>query len=132
MPLGINGTDTANWECGTHRPSTGRGACPARGQYPPVRRRAPRLKREIVQKRFPLLNKIFPRRATNTNPAPGYRDAGNNDAFGILSSVGNYGSSYSSSISGSKGVYLDFSAPNLRIGYASSRGHGIQLRCLSE
>ncbi|WP_304708824.1 hypothetical protein [uncultured Rikenella sp.] len=52
--------------------------------------------------------------------------------MGALTHVGNYGSCYSSSISGSKGVYLDFSAPNLRIGYASSRGHGIQLRCLSE
>ncbi len=63
---------------------------------------------------------------------PGYRDAGNVGRMGALTHVGNYGSCYSSSISGSKGVYLDFSAPNLRIGYASSRGHGIQLRCLSE
>ena len=38
-----------------HFPSTGRGACPARGQYPPVGRRAPRLKREIVKMRWRVL-----------------------------------------------------------------------------
>ena len=37
-----------------HRPSTGRGACPARAQYPQTNR-APRLKREIVKTRLRVL-----------------------------------------------------------------------------
>ena len=65
-------------------------------------------------------------------PAPGYRDAGSNGRLGALASVGNHGFSYSSSVSGSNGVYLDFNVTSLSPSFASSRAHGFQLRCLSE
>ncbi|WP_304708312.1 hypothetical protein [uncultured Rikenella sp.] len=65
-------------------------------------------------------------------PAPGFRDAGNNGRLGALTNVGNYGFSYSSSVSGSTGVYLDFYVAHLNPSYANSRAFGLQLRCLSE
>ncbi len=47
-------------------------------------------------------------------------------------SVGYDGYSWSSAVSGSHGVYLGFNVTLLYLGYANSRGFGIQLRCLSE
>ncbi len=73
------------------------------------------------------LNLLFP-----ASPAPGYRDAGNNGRLGALAHVGNYGFGYSSSVSGSTGVYLNFDVAHLYPSYASSRAFGFQLRCLSE
>ncbi len=60
-------------------------------------------------------------------PAPGYRERAN----GGLSNVGNNGFSYSSSVSGSNGVYLNFNVTNLNPSNANSRAYGLQLRCLS-
>ena len=73
------------------------------------------------------LNLLFP-----ASPAPGYRDAGNNGRLGALAHVGNYGFGYSSSVSGSTGVYLDFYVTGLNPSYAYLRAHGLPLRCLSE
>ncbi len=60
-------------------------------------------------------------------PAPGYRERAN----GGLSNVGNNGFSYSSSVSGSNGVYLNFHVTNFNPSNANSRAYGLQLRCLS-
>ncbi len=60
--------------------------------------------------------------------APGFRERAN----GVLSNVGTYGFSYSSSVSGSNGVYLDFNVTHLYSSFAYPRGYGFQLRCLSE
>ncbi|WP_294596513.1 hypothetical protein [uncultured Rikenella sp.] len=46
--------------------------------------------------------------------------------------VGHHGFSYSSSVSGSNGVYLDFGVTYLGLSNAHSRAYGFQLRCLSE
>ncbi|WP_300646482.1 hypothetical protein [uncultured Rikenella sp.] len=46
--------------------------------------------------------------------------------------VGNNGFGYSSSVSGSNGVYLGFSVTTLFPSSADSRAYGLQLRCLSE
>ncbi|WP_298064898.1 DUF4906 domain-containing protein, partial [uncultured Rikenella sp.] len=43
-------------------------------------------------------------------PAPGFRDSGNNGQDGGLMHVGNSGYSWSSAVSGSNGVYLNFGA----------------------
>ncbi|WP_294600986.1 hypothetical protein [uncultured Rikenella sp.] len=48
------------------------------------------------------------------------------------SHVGNYGFSYSSSLSGSNGVYLSFGVTHLNPSYTTDRASGLQLRCLSE
>ena len=62
--------------------------------------------------------------------APGYRlwEAGS------LLGAGNYGYSWSCTpVTGGVTVrYLDFYMPELRHSYAHNRGHGFQLRCLSE
>ena len=60
--------------------------------------------------------------------APGFRSL----ASGGLSYVGNGGFSYSSSVSGSNGVYLNFYVTYLYPSHAFSRAYGLQLRCLSE
>ncbi len=60
--------------------------------------------------------------------APGFRSL----ASGGLSYVGNGGFSYSSSVSGSNGVYLDFYVTGLNPSYAYLRAYGLQLRCLLE
>ncbi|WP_297623872.1 hypothetical protein [uncultured Rikenella sp.] len=67
-----------------------------------------------------------------SSPAPGFRDAGDNRRLGTLCSVGNSGHSYSSSVSGTVGVFLDFYAHSLSPSIAHNRGHGLPLRCLSE
>jgi len=61
-------------------------------------------------------------------PAPGYRERAN----GGLGHVGNHGFSYSSSVSGSNGVYLNFYVTYLNPSNANSRAYGFPLRCLSE
>ena len=63
-----------------------------------------------------------------TRPAPGFRERAN----GGLNNVGNNGFSYSSSVSGSNGVYLNFNVTNLNPSNANSRAYGLQLRCLSD
>ncbi|WP_294600459.1 hypothetical protein [uncultured Rikenella sp.] len=46
--------------------------------------------------------------------------------------VGYSGYSWSSAVSGTNGVFLDFSTQHLNPGYVRNRGYGLQLRCLSE
>ena len=65
-------------------------------------------------------------------PAPGFRDFGRTGYEGVARSIGHYGYSWSSTVSGSNGEYLDFYTQDLSPSYASYRGHGLQLRCLSE
>ncbi|WP_294593900.1 hypothetical protein [uncultured Rikenella sp.] len=61
-------------------------------------------------------------------PAPGYRDSHS----GVQVNVGYHGFSYSSSVSGNSGVYLNFSVTDLNPSGTYYRGYGFQLRCLSE
>ncbi|WP_297625535.1 hypothetical protein [uncultured Rikenella sp.] len=49
-----------------------------------------------------------------------------------MASVGGTGYSWSSAVSGTNGVFLDFRPQYLSSSYVNSRGHGFQLRCLSE
>ncbi|WP_300681759.1 hypothetical protein, partial [uncultured Rikenella sp.] len=65
-------------------------------------------------------------------PAPGFRDAGNYGRLGDLMSVGVGGYSWSSAVSGTNGVFLDFGTQTLYPSGVNHRGHGVQLRCLSE
>ncbi len=66
-------------------------------------------------------------------PAPGYRDAGSRTGGeGDLWYVGYNGYSWSSSVSGSNGVYLYFNATGLNPSNASHRAYGFQVRCLQE
>ncbi|WP_300829043.1 hypothetical protein [uncultured Rikenella sp.] len=65
-------------------------------------------------------------------PAPGFRDAGSNGRLGAPAGVGDGGYSWSSSFSGTSGVFLTFSTQYLGPSHAHNRGHGFQLRCLSE
>ncbi len=65
-------------------------------------------------------------------PAPGYRDAGNHGRLGAPVGGGNYGYNWSSSFSGTSGVFLNFGTQHLGPSYVDYRGHGHQLRCLSE
>ncbi|WP_297624190.1 hypothetical protein [uncultured Rikenella sp.] len=52
--------------------------------------------------------------------------------MGDLMHVGNNGFSYSSSVSGIKGVYLGFGTGSLNSDGADCRAYSFQLRCLSE
>ncbi|WP_297624723.1 hypothetical protein [uncultured Rikenella sp.] len=52
--------------------------------------------------------------------------------MGALTNVGNNGYSWSSSFSGTSGVFLNFNTQNLNPSNVNNRGHGLQLRCLSE
>ncbi len=61
-------------------------------------------------------------------PAPGCRER----ADGAPGNVGLHGFSYSSSVSGSSGVYLGFHVTGLAPSDAYYRAYGLQLRCLSE
>ena len=65
-------------------------------------------------------------------PAPGYRDFGRTGYEGVARNVGNNGYSWSSSVSGSNGFYLNFNTTNLNPSNANNRGHGFQVRCLQE
>ncbi|WP_300829330.1 hypothetical protein [uncultured Rikenella sp.] len=47
-------------------------------------------------------------------------------------SVGNHGFSWSSTVSGTNGMYLNFFVTWLGPSSAYYRGHGLPLRCLSE
>ncbi len=51
---------------------------------------------------------------------------------GTLIGIGYNGFCYSSSANGSGGVYLYFGVTHLNPSSSDYRGHGIQLRCLSE
>ncbi|WP_300828805.1 hypothetical protein [uncultured Rikenella sp.] len=65
--------------------------------------------------------------------APGFRNAGNETGWeGITRRIGRDGFSYSSSVSGSNGVYLNFYVTNLNPSNSNYRAYGFQLRCLSE
>ncbi|WP_300828976.1 hypothetical protein [uncultured Rikenella sp.] len=61
-------------------------------------------------------------------PAPGYRY----HTSGELVSGGRSGYSWSSSFSGTSGVFLYFNTQSLNPSNVSSRGHGLQLRCRAE
>ncbi|WP_297627433.1 hypothetical protein [uncultured Rikenella sp.] len=61
-------------------------------------------------------------------PAPGFRE----HSSGAQKSNGNHGFSWSSSFSGTSGVYLTFDVTYLLPGRADSRAYGFPLRCLSE
>ncbi len=65
-------------------------------------------------------------------PAPGFRDAGNNERLGGLLDVGYNGYSWSSAVSGPSGVFLNFHTQLLDPRNPSDRANGRQLRCLSE
>ncbi len=67
-------------------------------------------------------------------PAPGFRDFGRAGWEGIAGGIGNYGYSWSCTpVTGAVTVrYLDFSTQYLGPSHAHNRGHGFQLRCLSE
>ncbi len=66
------------------------------------------------------------------SPAPGFRDAGFNSQFGALLNVGYTGCNWSSSFSGTDGVFLNFYISYLQPGHISGRAIGFPLRCLSE
>ncbi|WP_294600767.1 hypothetical protein [uncultured Rikenella sp.] len=61
-------------------------------------------------------------------PAPGFRDLNT----GALSYVGNEGSVWSASADGIYSVRVRFLTNAVQPDYARYRGHGLQLRCLSE
>ncbi|WP_294600442.1 hypothetical protein [uncultured Rikenella sp.] len=66
------------------------------------------------------------------NPAPGYRDFGRTGWKGIARDIGYNGYSWSSAVSDTGGMNLDFHVAWLNPSYASGRANGFQLRCLSE
>ncbi len=61
-------------------------------------------------------------------PAPGYRGCDT----GSLVTVGHSGFSWSSTVSGINGMYLDFYTQNLYSSATYRRSRGLPLRCLSE
>ena len=63
-------------------------------------------------------------------PAPGYRDFGRAGYEGVARETGNNGFSWSSTVSGTNGYYLNFNPTNLNPSNANNRGHGFQVRCL--
>ncbi|WP_300856967.1 hypothetical protein [uncultured Rikenella sp.] len=75
---------------------------------------------------------VASRNKRKTHPAPGFRYYTSGEPGG----VGTYGYSWSSSSDNSgdhyRGMYLIFSVATLNPSNASFRGHGLQLRCLSE
>ena len=64
--------------------------------------------------------------------APGFRDSGLYGLLGALTRVSNSGYSWSSSFSGTSGVFLYFFAQSLNPSGSDRRAYGLQLRCLSE
>ncbi|WP_304708818.1 hypothetical protein [uncultured Rikenella sp.] len=65
--------------------------------------------------------------------APGYRDAGYNRILGLLGSTGNNGFSWSSAVTKEiSGLALSFHSQLFYSSHSDFRGHGLQLRCLSE
>ncbi len=65
-------------------------------------------------------------------PAPGYRDYGRTPNEGIACGVGNYGYSWSSAVSGTYSVWLDFNTTHVNPSHKHGRAHGFQVRCLQE
>ncbi|WP_294600746.1 hypothetical protein [uncultured Rikenella sp.] len=65
-------------------------------------------------------------------PAPGYRDFGRTGWEGIAKEIGNDGFSWGSTVSGASGMTFYFYSQSLLPNSVLSRGHGLQLRCLSE
>ncbi|WP_297831208.1 hypothetical protein [uncultured Rikenella sp.] len=61
-------------------------------------------------------------------PAPGHRHAYSGEPV----SVGGNGYSWSSTVSGTGGMYLGFSVTELSPSSTAGRASGLQLRCLSE
>ena len=61
-------------------------------------------------------------------PAPGCR----NGTTGVPGGVGSYGYSWSSAVSGTGGVFLDFYSTWLNPSSADGRAYGFQVRCLQE
>ncbi|WP_294594324.1 hypothetical protein [uncultured Rikenella sp.] len=49
-----------------------------------------------------------------------------------MGGIGRYGYSWSSTTGSLYGQDLNFNAQGLSTSYSDSRGHGLQLRCLSE
>ncbi|WP_294598419.1 hypothetical protein [uncultured Rikenella sp.] len=60
--------------------------------------------------------------------APGFRHS----TSGALYYIGNEGSVWSASVNGMGSVFLRFVMDAAQPSYSSNRGHGYQLRCLSE
>ncbi|WP_297831855.1 hypothetical protein [uncultured Rikenella sp.] len=52
--------------------------------------------------------------------------------MGGSANVGRYGYSWSSAVSGTRGVFLNFNTQLLHPSNGGHRAHGFQLRCLSE
>ena len=69
-------------------------------------------------------------------PAPGFRDAGHQGGLGDLIRVGNNGASWSSTSNlfdeTLNGMCMGFRTELLFTTNVNYRGHGLQLRCLSE
>ena len=65
-------------------------------------------------------------------PAPGYRDFGRTGYEGVARGIGYNSSSWSSTVSSTNGMILDFGVTWLGPSNAGGRGYGFQLRCLSE
>ncbi|WP_304708557.1 hypothetical protein [uncultured Rikenella sp.] len=72
------------------------------------------------------------RRFLLVRPAPGYRDVGRKGWKGIAGGNGGNGYSWSASISHSSGIYSGIYMQRMGTNLADERGHGFQLRCLSE
>ncbi len=66
------------------------------------------------------------------NPAPGFRDAGNNNGYGKLWSVGTYGFGWSSAEADTNARFLYFSCDWIRPDDSYGRAGGLPLRCLQE
>ncbi|MDE6499326.1 MAG: hypothetical protein K2K83_01295 [Rikenella sp.] len=65
-------------------------------------------------------------------PAPGFRDAGNNNGYGTLYRVGYSGYSWSSAVTGADAHFLNFNFTEVYPNDYNSRAYGLQLRCLQE
>lgn len=73
-----------------------------------------------------LISARHSRAAFSAGGYPGYRHANS----GALTNVGNEGSVWSGSVSGTNGCYLHFHATNLNPGNATNRANGLLVRCL--
>ncbi len=65
-------------------------------------------------------------------PTPGFRDGGIEGALGKPMKVGNSGYSWSTRISSTNSMRLNFNTTQLSPSHAHNRSLGLQLRCLSE
>nr|WP_297830486.1 hypothetical protein [uncultured Rikenella sp.] len=88
---------------------------------------------EVCKYRIILRFSETERVSSTVRVAPGFRDPGHHGLFGTLVYVGSYGYSWSCTPRGDATVrYLDFNTQTLNPSRAHYRGHGFQLRCLSE